>query len=382
MNKCYICECTLVEGNNMSIEHIIPMALGGKLKSKFLLCINCNSRFGADIDSALVNQLSIMCNLLNIKREHKNVPNIIGHTTDGKEYVVKSDGIIQFGTRPDIMETNIDNKKKILIKARDKRAADKHLAGVLRKKGLCKNNVNITYEKNIQYLKQPLEFKMPPLGGEKTYRAIAKIAVNYCMLFKDKYSLSKNNIDTNIFEYIINNKNNQWGFVYPYYFCKNDATKIYHILSIHGDCSQKKLYAYVELLSIYKFVVVLNNNYLGRNFSEKYIFDVMNGEEIFINNQSFSADFSLLRSDNLCDFTDEIKICMENILNIVIRKNRIEFREKLIYEGINKALEKIKKLNINDKVEQSKIISEEVVELVAPHLIKGYSTSTQTKEGE
>ncbi len=68
MIKCYICDSALTK-ENQTFEHIILNAAGGRLKSKDLLCKNCNSSFGENIDSVLAEQLNYLANMLMIKRE-------------------------------------------------------------------------------------------------------------------------------------------------------------------------------------------------------------------------------------------------------------------------------------------------------------------------
>src|SRR5689334_22818848 len=53
---CYRCNATLTDDNS-SLEHILPNALGGRLKSRALLCKPCNSKCGDTIDAAVINQL-------------------------------------------------------------------------------------------------------------------------------------------------------------------------------------------------------------------------------------------------------------------------------------------------------------------------------------
>lgn len=45
MPHCYLCG-VLLDKSNSSVEHIIPNALGGNLKSRQLLCKKCNSDIG------------------------------------------------------------------------------------------------------------------------------------------------------------------------------------------------------------------------------------------------------------------------------------------------------------------------------------------------
>lgn len=51
MPKCYFCG-TKLDKNNSSIEQIIPNAVGGKLKGRFL-SKSCNSSFGSSHDATI-----------------------------------------------------------------------------------------------------------------------------------------------------------------------------------------------------------------------------------------------------------------------------------------------------------------------------------------
>ena len=68
MSKCYLCGMLLSESNR-SLEHIIPNAIGGHLKSKDLICKNCNSNTGQKIDAEISKQLNFFANMLNIERD-------------------------------------------------------------------------------------------------------------------------------------------------------------------------------------------------------------------------------------------------------------------------------------------------------------------------
>lgn len=70
MKKCYICGEELTK-DNTSAEHIIPNAIGGKLKSKDLICKKCNNKLGHNTDNELAKQLEFFTNFLNINRERK-----------------------------------------------------------------------------------------------------------------------------------------------------------------------------------------------------------------------------------------------------------------------------------------------------------------------
>jgi hypothetical protein len=52
MENCYSCGVPF-DGTNNSLEHFINNSIGGRWKSRGLLCISCNNMFGSGIDQVL-----------------------------------------------------------------------------------------------------------------------------------------------------------------------------------------------------------------------------------------------------------------------------------------------------------------------------------------
>jgi hypothetical protein len=67
-SKCAICHCDLTKGRDSS-EHVIPNAIGGRLKVRGFLCVECNSETGTKWDAVLAKQLNALCILLGVERE-------------------------------------------------------------------------------------------------------------------------------------------------------------------------------------------------------------------------------------------------------------------------------------------------------------------------
>lgn len=67
---CAICNEEITE-KNRSIEHIIPNAIGGILKTYKLFCKNCNSKFGSNLDAAFVKNFSFINASVDIRRDRK-----------------------------------------------------------------------------------------------------------------------------------------------------------------------------------------------------------------------------------------------------------------------------------------------------------------------
>lgn len=66
--RCFACK----ETRSLTVEHIIPQAIGGTLKAR-LYCKECNSTFGHALDDEISEQFGWIGTLLNIKRERGKV---------------------------------------------------------------------------------------------------------------------------------------------------------------------------------------------------------------------------------------------------------------------------------------------------------------------
>jgi hypothetical protein len=98
--NCWCCDAALTVAN-YSNEHILLNACGGRLKSKWLLCKDCNSLFGNKFDHELATQVNDIMNYLMIKRDRKSPQPIIGKLdADGAEYKQLANG--------DLMEQDIE----------------------------------------------------------------------------------------------------------------------------------------------------------------------------------------------------------------------------------------------------------------------------------
>ena len=108
MKKCYICGEELTK-ENASVEHIIPNAIGGKLKSKELICKKCNSKLGHSMDKELAEQLDFFSNFLNINRDRGKPNNIIFIEKEtNMEYIRKANGNF-------LPKKDVEVKKKLWI---------------------------------------------------------------------------------------------------------------------------------------------------------------------------------------------------------------------------------------------------------------------------
>jgi len=187
--KCIYCDSE-IESKGNHIEHIIPNCIGGKLKSRSLVCSTCNDDFGESIDAELGNQMNHMANLLNIKRERGEPPKISAiDKSDGKEYLLKPSG------KPELRGPEIPEKvKEGTLEYGDSVTAAfpkmKQARGFL--KGLKRQFPEIDVDeilKSAEIKKETVDKVVVSvgIGGKDMFRAIAKIA----------YSVLRHKVDFN-----------------------------------------------------------------------------------------------------------------------------------------------------------------------------------------
>lgn len=175
-SRCAICTETFGT-NGDSSEHVMPAAIGGRLKVKGFICRKCNSAAGSTWDAELVSQLHPMCLLFGVDRERGKTPGLPIITTAGEELVVNPDGGFSLN-KPSYSAKVSPEGVKIQIQARSMEEAKRMLTGVKQKypsvdvdQILASAQVSTSYPKGLVH--HSLDF-----GGEVSGRSIVKSALS------------------------------------------------------------------------------------------------------------------------------------------------------------------------------------------------------------
>lgn len=268
---CYYCNDTLTSDNE-SIEHIIPNAIGGRLKSKELLCKKCNSLLGKKYDAELCNSLSTISGFLDIKRQKGENPTIKNVSSEsGKKY-----NLIK-GRHPEMSSPIIDLDKDsntVHISARNEKELKDIIKGLKKKyPNLDDTDLEKKFIRQKHYMDEALTMTMQ-VGSKNFLKAIIKIAINYFLLKTgDRKTINQQIID------LQSDKEIGVETIRHYYTHESvrhiNAEEITHSIYINGEKKNKYLFAFVELFSAYAFVVSLNTNYLGDDINFSYTYDVL-----------------------------------------------------------------------------------------------------------
>lgn len=267
--KCYVCDVEITSENE-SEEHILLNAIGGKLKSKKLICKSCNSEFGSEIDDTLARQLNPIANLLDIKRDRGNPQNVKGKYQN-RDILIEPGGKMKLA-RPYIEK----NENMFHLEASSERQAREVLQGIKR------NHPQLDIEEEFKKAKRNKTY-LPSVninmnfGGEEARRALCKIAVNFFIYHGGKPEEVKH-----LLPYIKGSEEEAEAY---FYYPKSevfykDEEEVLHTLILVGDPQQKHLYVFVELFNEFKMVVFINKEYEGEPIYQSYHYNVVSNEVV------------------------------------------------------------------------------------------------------
>lgn len=350
MAVCYICNENITN-NNSSLEHIIPNSLGGNLKSRNLLCKECNSNLGSNLDAELAIQLNLIANMLNIERDRGKPQSFEASNkyTDEKYRFLP-------GGKPELIRPNIeinknDKKTKIKVNARDEKQAREVLQGLKRKYNIKEDdlkNIMDSFKLQEKPFKEHITVDQK-FGGEEALKSVAKIILNYYTYtgqdikwiseFVDKYTNENYDILSRI------------SFIYlPNEVISKKEDEILHSIIIRGDTKEKLLYGYVELFNCYRVLVFLSDSYNGPSLNNSYFFDV---EERIEKERNYNLNLSKkeilefldISNDNYISNQNRLIDEMNNIFKLIAIRHRENLTDKILWDSLMEMESKFPKEN-------------------------------------
>lgn len=364
--KCYVCDNDITPANETD-EHIIINAAGGRLKSKELICSKCNSEFGEKIDSVLAKQLNNLANMLMVKRHRGEPQPIIGEKkSTGEKYILDVGGKPKL-SKPTIIKTTDGDKINISITAR----SEKELREIL--KGIAKKHPHFDVEEAMksakwreEYFDEPLNFQNV-IGGNEVFRAVCKCATNFFVYSKGDPQEIKH-----LIPYIKGDEEKEVVWMhYQDHLYDLSPEESSHIIHLVGKEDEGILYCYVDYFNTYKYIVLLSDNYKGRDMRETYAFDLINAVPI---QKEVSMDYD--RTTLLEFFTNKdakpfenVKKAFDHSIALALKRQDDRQRSELLEMAIQNSLGKypegvmITEEMINETVE-------EIMKNITPYLLR------------
>lgn len=275
MSNCYFCGIELNKTNS-SNEHIIPNALGGKLKGRFL-CKSCNSSFGSSHDADLAKSLELFSLLVNPSRDRGEVQPVkmkMGNTevTLGTNLEIK----------PQIQAFKINEERfRIVAHGADLNKMENIILKRIMKmyKGKSIPQEKLTeYKQAIKASHHTIEHPLLEVSLFTTpiFPALLKIALNYAIY---------NNISTKFLveplELLKKNLpcRSRVRFYYPDNISNDETHPVHHHLVLFGDPKSKLLYCLISLYGCFDVFVLLSAHYTGNTIFHSYGYDLLDEED-------------------------------------------------------------------------------------------------------
>lgn len=298
MKKCVFCGNDFEE---LSEEHIIPNCICGRLKSYDVLCETCNSELGDNIDTALDGVYNQIINMFAIPRDRgESQPAITVDENTGKLYQYLHDGSYELAEPTTNFEKNENGTIAIKIEANPKykkqlkNALGKELAEhkeELQKAGIKDfrteakkiiSRIDTEWNSIAKEVHEDKPAKVKAglqIGGIEHAFATLKIAYLFFKHNKPEIKID----DEDIIRILKTKSENVWNRCIMYGLKNNlfqtVEDEISHFIFVKGSKRDKKIVVYIELFSISQFICILNENYLGNDFSFSYGFNLLSQKE-------------------------------------------------------------------------------------------------------
>ena len=281
MDQCFSCK----RFKNLTVEHVIPQALGGRLKAK-LYCKDCNNTFGHELDDILTKNFGHIGTLLKIKRERgKSQPFNVNATATKTKLVFTGSSLTR--KRPNVIIKSKDGKKLEFadVTARTQEELERIKASIQEKYEISNEAEQKTFQE-IHPGPTDANFDIR-IDDTLIRRAISKIAYSFlCM------KISKDLILSSAFEKVRTYIEDGTG---PDLACANyihtkfmtDYNRPLHKIHVALNRNELIVVGFVTLFGIYRFSILLSDIFVSHFewAGLDYTFDPVRLQEVPGNNK-------------------------------------------------------------------------------------------------
>jgi hypothetical protein len=272
---CVLCQVPLTSHND-SQEHVIPSAIGGRLKVSGFICQKCNSKSGETWDAKLAAQLNPLALMLGVTRDRGAAPSKRVTTTAGEKLLIKSDGGLTLA-EPSYTTVETADGLAIQMTARTMREARKMLAGAKRKfPNLDIGAILASAEVQSAYPDGMIHHQIN-FGGEVSGRSIVKTALalaHYAGIPWDRCQDAINYLRHPTAEPC-------FGYYQVTDLIENrpEDTAL-HCVCVVADPVTGMVLAYLEYFGVQKIVACLGRSYSGPSVTSTYAIDPRTGAKL------------------------------------------------------------------------------------------------------
>jgi len=238
----------------LTLEHIIPQAIGGRLKAA-LLCEHCNSTTGRQIDAVLTDQLRPIATILNVRRERgENQPFRVTQVETGVEFDIGPQDDVRRAC-PEVRKEFDHNGRITLVDVTA--SSEKELKKILRGFEQEYSDLAPEFETSVNRTLLGLVERVDTVGGRLFMRSVAKSSYLLLALRTPAEQVLSEAFDP-IRGYIFEDSGKRMvSFNYVHTRFMIDRRRLLHGIAVHFDSKKRNVVAYVQLFGMFRFSVLL-----------------------------------------------------------------------------------------------------------------------------
>jgi hypothetical protein len=266
-----LCDVSLTERTD-SREHVVPNAIGGRLKVKGFICKRCNNSAGQDWDAEIATNLIHLSHLVGITRDRGQPPSMRVKTVAGEDILLKSGGGMTIA-EPIYSETSTGDGVEVQFSARDMSEARRMLKGVKRKYPSVDVETLLQEAKLVSSYAAPIHVQLE-LGGELAHKSMIKSLL--ALARHEGWGASGL---AGAIEFL---RSSSLGIdVWPFFerdiLVERPRGVPLHVCALSADPVLKRVFGYVEYFGVFRFVIVLAHGYAGPRRHAVYAMDPRSG---------------------------------------------------------------------------------------------------------
>ena len=252
-----------MKNRKLTIEHIIPQAIGGRLKAK-IYCKKCNSEFGSQLDNEVSNTFNQFAVILNIKIEGRRKERRFTQPLEVEDLETKTklvfDGQDLIRKDP-IVEIEKESDGKTLKSANVYARSEKELKKII---GSIKKKYKMTGKsKSFQeHHPGPRDTKSSIMFDTKLLRmAVTKIVYSF-ICYKLPRSIVFSDSFNEVRSYIATGDGSDLAcanFAHTQFM--SDNIRPLHKICVSLNKQDNLVIGYIMLFGIYRYTVLLSRNY-------------------------------------------------------------------------------------------------------------------------
>jgi hypothetical protein len=159
-------------------EHVMHDALGGRMKTRRVLCSDCNNKFGGGIDKVLTSQFEVIRNQFQMKSGSGRTAPMMRKVEAGSQLInVHGDGRLEVVVKPFNIIKHPDGRFDLRVMTSSLEEIQRHIPNIAASLGISEEQVSQQLRsasvKMVEWRPPTVQFGMT-LGGPEALRSVAK----------------------------------------------------------------------------------------------------------------------------------------------------------------------------------------------------------------